>query len=191
MHKVFRMGKKNKKDIKESKESVQEELKENVDVEMEDKNESEETDQTDIGSEMTELRDKYLRLYAEFENYKKRTIREKLDMMKTAAQDTLAAILPVLDDFDRAKKVSDDDNSEESFSEGVTLVYHKLYTVLKNKGLEEMQSTGEIFDPEYHEAVTEIPAPSEDMKGKVVDTIEKGYMLKDRIIRHAKVVVGK
>jgi molecular chaperone GrpE len=185
------MGKKNKKDIKESKESVQEELKENVDVEMEDKNEPEETDQTDIGSEMTELRDKYLRLYAEFENYKKRTIREKLDMMKTAAQDTLAAILPVLDDFDRAKKVSDDDNSEESFSEGVTLVYHKLYTVLKNKGLEEMQSTGEIFDPEYHEAVTEIPAPSEDMKGKVVDTIEKGYMLKDRIIRHAKVVVGK
>lgn len=138
-----------------------------------------------------ELKDKYLRLYAEFENYKKRTLKEKLDYMATAAQDTLTALLPVLDDFVRAKKAADAENSPEPFSEGVALVYHKLNTILKNKGLTAMESTGQTFDPEFHEAVVEIPAPSEDMKGKVIDTIETGYQLKDKIIRYAKVVVGK
>ncbi len=132
-----------------------------------------------------------LRLYAEFENYKKRALKEKIDYMATAAQDTLTALLPVLDDFDRAKKAADAENSPEPFSEGVTLVYHKLNTTLKNKGLTAMESTGKAFDPEFHEAVVEIPAPSEDRKGKVMDTIETGYQLKDKIIRYAKVVVGK
>lgn len=138
-----------------------------------------------------ELKDKYLRLYAEFENYKKRTLKEKLELMRTASADTIKALLPVLDDFDRAKKNAEDENTQETFSEGVTLVYNKLHNVLKNKGLEPMESTGQPFDPELHEAVTEIPAPNEEMKGKVVDTIEKGYHLNDTIIRHAKVVVGK
>jgi len=141
--------------------------------------------------EIDEAKDKYLRLFAEFDNYKKRSIKEKLEFMKTASQDTINAILPVMDDFDRAKKSADDDNSVEQFSEGVTMVYNKLHSVLKNLGVEAMESTGEVFDPELHAAVTEIPAPSEDMKGKVIDTIEKGYLLKDKIIRHAKVVVGK
>ncbi|MEL7122341.1 MAG: nucleotide exchange factor GrpE [Bacteroidota bacterium] len=138
-----------------------------------------------------ELKDKYLRLAAEFDNYKKRTLKERIELMKTAAQDTVSALLPVLDDFDRAKKNADNENTEESFSEGVSLVYNKLYGALKQQGLEPMESNGEVFDPEFHEAITEIPAGSEDMKGKVVDTIEKGYLLKDKIIRYAKVVVGK
>jgi len=141
--------------------------------------------------EVDEAKDKYLRLFAEFDNYKKRSIKEKLEFMRTASQDTINAILPVIDDFDRAKKSADDDSSVEQFSEGVTMVYNKLHSVLKNLGLEAMESTGEVFDPELHAAVTEIPAPSDDMKGKNIDTIEKGYLLKDKIIRHAKVVVGK
>lgn len=144
-----------------------------------------------LKQEKKELKDKYLRLYAEFDNYKKRTLKEKIDLMKTASADTIKALLPVLDDFDRAKKNADDENTQEQFSEGVTLVYNKLYSALKSKGLQPMQSDGEPFDPELHEAVTEIPAPSEDLKGKVIDTIEKGYHLNDTIIRHAKVVVGK
>jgi len=141
--------------------------------------------------ELAELKDKYLRLFAEFDNYKKRTVKEKLTLMKTASQDIMESILPVLDDFDRAKKSADDENNSEVFSEGVSMVYNKLNSLLKSKGLEQMNSTGETFDPELHEAITEIPAPTEDMKGKVVDTIENGYLLTDKIIRHAKVVVGK
>ena len=145
----------------------------------------------ELEQELTESKEKYLRLYAEFENYKRRTVRERLDLMKNAAQDTLSSLLPILDDFDRAKKSADDENTDEVFSEGVTLVYNKLKSTLKAKGLEEMTTDGEVFDPEYHDAITEIPAPGEDMKGKIIDTIEKGYLLNDKIIRHAKVVVGK
>lgn len=141
--------------------------------------------------EQQELKDKYLRLFAEFDNYKKRTLKEKVELMKTAAQDTMTALLPVLDDFDRAKANAEDENSAEPFSEGVRLVYEKLYTALMQKGLRPMESTGKDFDPDLHFAFTEIPAPSDDLKGKVVDTIEKGYFLKDKIIRHAKVVIGK
>jgi len=141
--------------------------------------------------EIAEQKDKFLRLFAEFDNFKKRNVKERLDLMKTAAQDTMQALLPVLDDFDRAKQAAEDANSTEPFSEGVMLVYQKLHNTLKQRGLEEMVSTGEVFDPELHQAITEIPAPSDEMKGKVMDTIEKGYLLKEKIIRHAKVVVGK
>jgi len=145
----------------------------------------------ELQAKADELQDKYLRLFAEFDNYKKRTMKEKVDLMGTAAKDTVASLLPVLDDFDRAKQNAESDSSTEPFSEGVSLVYQKLYNILSQKGLTPMESTGEVFDPELHEAITEIPASSEDMKGKVVDTIEKGYKLKETIIRHAKVVVGK
>lgn len=141
--------------------------------------------------EIAEQKDKFLRLFAEFDNFKKRNVKERLELMKTAAQDTMMALLPVLDDFDRAKKAAEDESSKEPFSEGVMLVYQKLHNTLKQKGLEEMISDGEVFDPELHQSITEIPAPSDDMKGKVIDTIEKGYLLKEKIIRHAKVVVGK
>lgn len=145
----------------------------------------------ELNIQLQEARDKHLRLFAEFENFKKRNTRERLELLKTAAQDTIGTILPVLDDFDRAKKAAEDDTTTEQISEGVLNVYKKLYTVLGNKGLKPMESNGEDFDPELHEAITEIPAPTEEMKGKVVDTIEKGYYLNDKIIRFAKVVVGK
>jgi len=151
---------------------------------------TEEDEVVELRQQVGELKDKYIRLVAEFENFKKRSVREKLDWMKTAAQDTLSALLPVLDDFDRAKKFAEGEKGE-GWSEGSELVYQKLYTTLKQRGLEPMESTAEVFDPELHDAITEIPAPTDDMKGKVIDTIEKGYRLNDKIIRHAKVVVGK
>jgi molecular chaperone GrpE len=152
---------------------------------------SPEQESNDLEAQLSELRDKYLRLMAEFDNYKKRTLKEKIDLMRTAAQDTMSALLPVLDDFDRAKKMAEAEGSAEVFSDGVRLVYQKLYQVLKNRGLEPMETEGKAFDPESHEAITDIPAPTEDMKGKIVDTIEKGYTLNEKIIRHAKVVVGR
>lgn len=142
-----------------------------------------------LNEELEEAKDKYLRLFAEFDNYKRRNTKERFDLMRTAAQETISAILPVLDDFDRAKKSSD--NGGEVFSEGMQLVYQKLYSVLENLGLKAMDSDGMDFDMEYHDAITDIPAPTEDLKGKIIDTIEKGYILNDKIIRHAKVVVGK
>lgn len=138
-----------------------------------------------------ELKDKYLRQAAEFENFKRRTVREKLDMISSAAQQTMRVLLPILDDFDRVKASSELPNSTEPFSEGVKMVYQKLFNTLATQGLLPLESNGESFDPDLHEAITEIPAPNEDLKGKVVDTVEKGYKLNDKLIRHAKVVVGK
>ena len=190
----------NKKENINQEENTQtvDEMENSVETPVEEGSNEKTEDQTSGGDVLeklqkdnSELKDKFLRLAAEFDNYKKRTLKEKIELMKTAAQDTVSALLPVLDDFDRAKKNADDENSEEAFSQGVTLVYQKLYNILKQKGLQPMNTTGEPFDPEYHEAITEIPAPTDDMKGKVVDTIEKGYLLNDKIIRHAKVVVGK
>jgi len=145
----------------------------------------------ELKAELEESKDKYLRLFAEFENYKKRNVKERLDLLKTAAQETVFAILPVLDDFDRAKKSAEDENTDEQISEGVLMVYNKLYKALDGIGLQPMDTDGEAFDPEYHEAITEVPAPNDEMKGKVIDTVEKGYTLNDKIIRFAKVVVGK
>lgn len=144
-----------------------------------------------LQQELAEAKDKYIRLYAEFDNFKKRTVKERLDLISTAGRETISSLLPVLDDFDRAKKSADDEKSGESFSEGVSLVYHKFKNLMQSRGLAAMESTGMDFDPDLHEALTEIPAPTEEMKGKVIDTIESGYLLNDKIIRHAKVVVGK
>ena len=144
----------------------------------------------ELQASVNELRDKHLRLLAEFDNYKKRTMRERLDLMNSASKDVMVSLLPVLDDFDRAKKSADDPSNAEVFSDGVTLVYNRLNNILQGMGLKAMNSTGEPFDVEMHEAITEIPVPDENMKGKVIDTLEKGYMLNDKIIRHAKVVVG-
>jgi molecular chaperone GrpE len=142
-----------------------------------------------LKAELEESKDKYMRLFAEFDNFKKRSVKERFDLLKSAAQETITALLPVLDDFDRAKKSAE--NGNEVFSEGVQLVYNKFNSVLEHKGLKKMESTGVEFDPEWHEAITEIPAPTEEMKGKVIDTVENGYTLNDKIIRYAKVVVAK
>lgn len=145
----------------------------------------------ELRAENAELKDKYIWLYAEFDTFRRRMMKEKLDLINTAAQDTMAALLPVLDDFDRAKKSADQEDSIEQFSEGVTLVYHKLHTVLRQLGLEPMDTQEQPFDPEFHEAIAEIPAPTEELKGKIIDTIANGYQLRGKIIRHAKVVIGK
>ncbi len=189
------MAKKKNKDTEEQDVDLQDQVAEqeqNVELEEgEGQQDSELSQIAELEAEKAELKDKQLRLLAEFENYKKRTVKEKIDLMSNAAKDTISKLLPVLDDFDRAKKISDDEGSEEVFPDGVTMVYNKLHTTLKGLGLSVMETTGEVFDAEMHEAVTEIPAPNEDLKGKVADTIEKGYLLNDKIIRHAKVVVGK
>lgn len=139
---------------------------------------------------VAELKDKYLRLLADFENYKKRTTKERLELMNSASKDVIVALLPVLDDFDRARKSAMEGSKGEQWSEGVNMVYNRLYNILQSFGLKAMESTGQPFDPDLHEAITEVPASSPDMIGNVMDTIEKGYMLNDKIIRHAKVVVG-
>lgn len=144
-----------------------------------------------LKAELEESKDKYLRLFAEFDNFKKRTMKERLELIKTASQETMAAMLPVVDDFERAKKASELENATETFSEGVSLVFHKFMNTLESRGLKAMESNGEAFDAEKHEAITEIPAPSPELSGKVIDTVEKGFYLNDKIIRYAKVVVGK
>jgi len=179
-------------------EEIQEEevIKDEKDTKTKKKSKSSKKDKQaerieELELELAESKDKFLRLFAEFDNFKKRTAKERIDFRATAGMDTLQAFLPVMDDFDRAKKVAEDDGTDEVFTEGVTLVYQKLKSVLTSKGIKVMESTGEAFDPELHEAITEIPAPTEEMKGKIIDTIEQGYMLNDKIIRYARVVVGK
>jgi molecular chaperone GrpE len=145
----------------------------------------------DCAKEVAELKDKNLRLYAEFENYRKRTTKEKLDLIKTASQDILSSLLPILDDFDRAAKVVEGLGEKDAAGEGLLLVHQKLSSLLKSKGLEPLVSDLEVYDPELHEAITTIPAPTPELKGKVLDTVMKGYLLNDKLIRHAKVVVGE
>lgn len=143
-----------------------------------------------LEEQIAEKDDRHLRLHAEFENYKRRLQREKLELMDTAGKKTLMSMLPAMDDFDRAaKQAESDEASKKIWDSGVGLIVKKLYKSLEAQGLKPMVSTGEVFDAEFHEAVTEIPYP--DMAGKVVDTTEQGYTLNGKIIRHAKVVVGK
>ena len=139
---------------------------------------------------MNELKDKYLRLVAEFDNFRKRTAKERIELEQVASKNIISALLPVLDDFERAKKIADEDNSPEPFSEGVRLVYSKLNNTLQSKGLKAMQSDGQQFDPEMHEAITELDL-GPDNTGKIIDTVERGYTLNEHIIKYAKVVVGK
>ncbi len=140
--------------------------------------------------ELTQANDKYLRLYAEFDNFRRRTIKEREDARKTEGKDIIVALLPVLDDFERALRSMDTATDVASVKEGVTLIQHKLKNILSQKGLKEMGSIGNTFDPDLHEAITSIPAPTDDMKGKVVDEMEKGYELNEKVIRFAKVIVG-
>ena len=137
-----------------------------------------------------DLNDRFLRLYSEFDNFRKRTAKEKLELVKTASQDLIVGLLPVLDDFERALKAFEDHDADPELIKGVELIYNKFYNTLKQKGLKPMESMGTEFNTDWHEALTNIPAPSEDLKGKVVDVIQKGYLLNDKVIRYAQVVVG-
>ena len=133
-----------------------------------------------------QLNDKHLRLFAEFENFKKRTAKERMDLYKTAGESILTALLPVLDDFERSIKAN-----QKQEDEGVVLIYNKLRSILETKGLKAMEDPiGQELNTDYHEAITNIPAPSDDMKGKIIDVVEKGYFLNEKVIRYAKVVVA-
>ena len=141
--------------------------------------------------ELKEAKDKYLRLAAEFDNFKRRNAKERVELIQTAGRDVISGLLEVLDDFDRAQKQSGTNEDVQQVKEGVSLIFNKLRTQLQARGLRPMESIGKDFDPDLHDAITEIPAPSAEFKGKVLDEVVQGYYLNDKIIRHAKVVVGK
>ncbi len=143
-----------------------------------------------LETEIAALNDKYLRLYAEYDNFRKRSARERVDYMSTAGEDVLKTFLPVVDDFERGIKANENISDVKPINEGIQLIFNKLQNILKLKGIEAMQSIGITFDPETMEAITNIPAPSKELKGKVVDEVEKGYLMNGKVIRYAKVVVG-
>lgn len=142
-------------------------------------------------AEYNELNDKYLRLYSEFDNFRRRTAREKIEMIQTAGESVLKDLVPVLDDFERAISNNEKVNDEKVLKVGFSLIYNKLKKILSDKGVKEMDMGDGVFNSDMHEAITKIPAPSDELKGKIVDTVEKGYYLHDKIIRYAKVVVGE
>ena len=145
----------------------------------------------ELKTQVEEQKDRYLRLSAEFDNYRKRTLKERSDMLKTVNGDTLSGMLPVLDDLERAMQSMEKATDVAAVREGVVLIYSKLQEFLKNKGVIEIDAMNQVFDTDLHEAITKIPAPSEDLKGKVVDVIQKGYKIDTKVIRYAKVVVGE
>ena len=144
-----------------------------------------------LKEELKEQKDKYLRLYAEFDNYRRRTAKENIELRQTAGKEIIASLLDVLDDCDRAEKQMQNTDDIDQLKEGVQLIFNKLRNTLQAKGLKPMESINTQFDPEKQEAITEIPAPNPSLKGKVIDEVQKGYYLNDKIIRFAKVVVGK
>ncbi|MVZ66975.1 nucleotide exchange factor GrpE [Sphingobacterium sp. DK4209] len=168
---------------------------ENLNTEENNTTENVETPEVDelanLNDKLAESNDRYARLVAEFDNYKKRTSKEKLDLMQSAGKDVLIKLLPVLDDFDRSMSFMKDIPNDDSVKQGVDLVNTKFRKTMEQLGLKEMDVIGKPFDPEYQEAITSIPAPTDDLKNKVIDVIEKGYFLNDSVIRFAKVVVGQ
>ena len=194
------MTKKTDKYTKEEVKDINEEIVDDKEQEAEDdkpsKKKKKKTKLTkdeelkELTYQYAELNDKYLRLFSEFDNYRKRTNKEKIELINTASEGVIEAVLPVLDDFDRALKAFKDQNVDEEAVHGVELIYNKFFNTLKLKGLEPMDSLGKTFDTDYHDAITQTPAESDEMKGKVFDVIEKGYLLNGKIIRHAKVVVS-
>ncbi|GAB3919720.1 nucleotide exchange factor GrpE [Larkinella terrae] len=143
-----------------------------------------------VSGELGDLKDKYLRLYADFENFRRRTAKEKIDLISNANEGLLVALLPVLDDFERALKAAETASDVEALRAGVKLIFNKFYKVLESKGVKPMESVGQVFNPDLHEAITQFPAPSDDLKGKIIDETEKGYHLNDKVIRFAKVILG-
>jgi molecular chaperone GrpE len=152
---------------------------------------NEENEMEKLKDELQQQKDKYLRLVAEFDNFKKRTAKERIDLIQTAGKEIITSLLDVVDDAERAEKQMQNSEDLIQIKEGIQLVFNKLKAILQSKGLKAMESIHTDFDVEKHDAITEIPAPAESLKGKVIDDVQKGYYLNDKIIRHAKVVVGK
>ncbi|MCG8701804.1 MAG: nucleotide exchange factor GrpE [Bacteroidales bacterium] len=169
-----------------------EESVENKEETSEEDKDQEEKDAVDMANEEAlEWKNKYMRLSAEFDNYRKRTLKEKSELIKVANEDLLKNILPVVDDFERGIETIDKATDIEGIKEGIHLIYNKFHEFLKQNGIKEIEASEKEFDLDFHEALTKIPAPKDELKGKVVDIIEKGYTLNDKVIRYSKVVVGE
>jgi len=192
------MAKKEKQHISE----VEKETPEETSSELKQKEESSSKKKKSVKKEkaskekellekVNEANDKYLRLYSEFDNYRKRTIKERIELSKTASEEVIIDLLPVLDDFERAIQSNEASEDCDAIKDGINLIYNKFKSTLEKKGLKPIEATGDEFDTDFHEAITQIPAPSDDLKGKIVDEIEKGYQLGDKVIRFSKVVIGQ
>ena len=181
----------NKKDIPEEGISKTKDIKKKS-PKISIRNKSKEKEITKAKEELADVKDKYLRLYSEFDNFRRRTSKEKLDLVSTANEELMIELLPVLDDFERGIKAMEAENSDANgLMEGVMLIYNKFKNVIDKKGLKLMETNpGDDFNSEIHDAITQIPAPEKKLKGKIVDTIEKGYYLNEKVIRYAKVVTG-
>ncbi|MCT4600719.1 MAG: nucleotide exchange factor GrpE [Marinifilaceae bacterium] len=176
-----------------NKEETQEDVENVEEKEEEPKTELElAQDQVEeLGKKLQETNDKYMRLSAEFDNYRKRTLKERMDLIKTASEKVFLDILPVMDNFERAMKAMDTASEVEPVIEGINLIYSKFSDFLKSNGLEVIETENKDFDIDLHEAITKMPAPTEDMKGKIIDCVERGYKMNEKVIRYAKVVVGE
>ncbi len=183
-----------KKEIEEA--IKQEEAREQAEIEesseeTEVKEEEETKKEPTAEEKLAELQDRYLRLSAEYDNFRKRTLKEKIDLQKSANENLLEALLPVADDFERAMKSVDEAKDIEAVKQGMNLIFDKFSAFLNQQGVKEIEAQNKEFDTDLHEAVTKIPAPSKKLKGKVVDVVQKGYFLNDKIIRFSKVVIGE
>jgi len=150
-----------------------------------------ESKEEELQKKYDEANDKYLRLAAEFDNYKKRTLKERMELIKTAGENILVGLIPIIDDFDRAMQATSQAKDIEAVKQGLGLIYNKFNEFIKQKGIKEIEAISKDFDTDLHEAITKIPAPTAELKGKVVDVVEKGYFLNDKVIRYSKVVIGE
>lgn len=196
------MVKKSSEKAKEQDQKTTEELNETTEQPTDVASEADETtDKEEIAEEqgeadqlkqkVAELNDKYVRLSAEFDNYRRRTLKEKMELTKTAGESLLLALLPVIDDFDRALAHVDEAKDIEALKDGIKLIHNKFADYLKQQGMKEIEAKDKPFDTDLHEAITKIPAPADEMKGKVIDCVEKGYTLHEKVVRFSKVVVGE
>lgn len=182
-------GSDQQKELKNEQVGTQNDVDEGAEKQNEEEGEKKVEEQTE-GEDLAALKDKYLRLYSEFENFRRRTAKERLELIKAANEELLIALLPVLDDFERASKSIETASDLQAVKDGVRLIHEKFYKILEGRGLKFMESLGKALDPELHEAVAQIPAPSDEEKGKIIDELERGYYLNDKVIRFAKVVTG-
>ncbi len=195
-----KQGAEKAEEVKENVEPTNEQEQAQDTIEQEEKEEQTEAkeekapekSEAEVQAEkLAEINDKYVRLSAEFDNYRRRTLKEKMELTKTAGESLIIGLLPVIDDFDRALSHIDEAKDIDALKEGIKLIYNKFNEYLTQKGVKEINAKEEVFDTDVHEAITKIPAPTEDMKGKVIDCVEKGYTLNDKVIRFSKVVVGE
>lgn len=195
---IYIMSEKSEKDLKEKQEepveaTPQEQASAETTVEAEEPTAEEKLQKEldDTKAELEKSKKEYMFLLAEFDNFRKRTLKEKSELIKNAAEGAMKDLLPVLDDFERAIQATSESNDVESIKEGVNLIYNKFVKYLEQKGVKTIESQDADFDTEYHEAVTTFPTDDESKKGKVIDTVQKGYVMNDKVIRHSKVVVGQ